>query len=45
MNLVYFLKEKPVYEVNFLGPNFLEFAPWNQLFSEFREAVLGSSKL
>ena len=45
MNLVHFIMEKQVYEVNFLGLNFQEFAPWSQLSSEFREAVLGSSKL
>ena len=44
MNLVEFLKEKPIYEVNFLGPNFPEFVTWNQLVSDFREAVRGDSK-
>ena len=39
-----FLKEKLLYEVNFLGPDFQGYVPWNQLFSEFQEAVLGSAK-
>ena len=40
-----FLKEKLLYKVNFLGADFQEFVPWNQLFSDFQEAVLGSGRL
>ena len=44
MNLVHFLKKKQLYEVNFFGPDFQEYVPWNQLFSEFQEAILRSGK-
>ena len=40
-----FLKEKLLYKVNFLGADFQEFVPWNQLFSDFQEAVLGSGRV
>ena len=40
-----FLKEKLLYEVNFLGADFQEFVHWNQLFSDFQEAILGSGRL